>query len=74
MNTQPSGIPLEIVAGITAALSVVLDQPVGSFIVKSIQAEPAGAAQAPARPASSWGKAGLVETHLARRQFGIRSR
>jgi hypothetical protein len=71
MNTQQTGIPLEIVAGITAALSVVLDQPVGSFIVKSIQAETASAA---VRPASSWGKAGLIETHLARRQFGIRSR
>lgn len=72
MNTQPSGIPLELVAGITAALSVVLGQPVGSFMVKSIQAEAAPGASV--RPASSWAKAGLIETHLARRQFGIRSR
>jgi hypothetical protein len=73
MNTQPTGVPLEIVAGITAALSVLLDQPVGSFIVTSIQPE-AAPAQAAARPASSWAKAGLIETHLGRRQFGVRSR
>lgn len=69
MNAPQSGIPLEIVAAITAALSAVLDQPVGSFVVKSIQPEPA-----PVRPTSGWAKAGLIETHLARRQFGIRSR
>jgi hypothetical protein len=70
MNGPQTGIPVEIIAAITAALSAVLDQPVGNFVVRSIQPEPT-----PARPAaSSWAKAGLIETHLARRQFGIRTR
>lgn len=70
MNTPQSGTPLEVVAAITAALSAVLDQPVGSFVVTSIQpvAQPMGPAP------SAWGKIGLLESHLARRQFGLRSR
>lgn len=69
MQTQ-APIPLETIAAITAALSVVLDQPAGSFVVRSIEraAGPAGAAP------GAWAKAGLLESHLARRQFGLRNR
>jgi hypothetical protein len=69
MNAAQTSLPLEIVAAITAALAVVLDRPVGSFVVKSIQPE-----HPDVRPASMWAKAGLLESHLARRQFGIRTR
>lgn len=69
MSTAQTGIPLEIVAAVTAVVAAVLDQPVGSFAITSIQPESV-AAPVP----SVWAKAGLLETHLARRQFGIRTR
>ncbi|HEY3365817.1 MAG TPA: hypothetical protein VGK74_12240 [Symbiobacteriaceae bacterium] len=69
MSTGQTGIPLEIVAAITATLAAVLDLPVDSFAVTRIQAEPASGP----RP-SLWGKAGVLESHLVRRQFGIRTR
>lgn len=63
-------VPLEIVAAITAAIASYLDQPLDSFTIRSVQPEPA-----PARPLQSvWAKAGVLENHLARRQFGLRSR
>lgn len=70
MNGANAGLQIEVVAAITAALSAVMDQPVGSFIVTRIEAERADSRHAP----SVWSKAGLLESHLARRQFGIRSR
>jgi hypothetical protein len=71
MHQPQTNIPLEVVAAITAALSAMLDQPVGSFVVSAIQR-----ADMPATdmPASLWAKAGLLESHLARRQFGFRNR
>jgi len=66
MQTQSGVVPLEIVAAITAALAVVLDQPVGSFAITSIQPQ--------VQPSSSWAKVGLIESHLARGQFGLRTR
>jgi hypothetical protein len=64
--------PLEVVAAITAAIAAYLDAPLDSFVLTSVQAEPA---PAPARTLGSvWAKAGVLETHLARRQFGIRTR
>lgn len=68
MEANQATIPVELVAVITAALAAVLDQPIGSFAVTSIQ--PQGGATAP----SAWGKAGVLESHFARRQFGLRTR
>lgn len=73
MQGHSSGIPLEIVAAITAALSAVLDQPVGNFVVTSITAEQPAAPAAYAQ-ASGWAKAGVLESQLMRRQFGLRIR
>lgn len=70
MNT---GLPLEIVAAVTAAVAVMIDQPVGSFVVSSISPEP-GAERAAAPTAAVWSKAGILESHLMRRQFGMRTR
>jgi len=70
VQANQAALPVELVAVITAAIAAVLDRPVGSFRVTSIQ--PQSAAQA--APASAWGKAGLLENHLARRQFGVRTR
>lgn len=71
MNQEQSTVPMQTVAAITAALAVVLDRPLGSFVVTSIQPEPAAR---PAAAPSVWAKAGVLESHLARRQFGIRTR
>lgn len=71
MNYASTGVSPEVVAAITAALSVVLDQPMGQFAITSIQ--PEGASPTPA-PVSGWSRAGVLESHLARRQFGLRSR
>lgn len=69
MEATQSNLPLEVVAAITAAVAVYLDKPVDQFVITNVTAERAGA------PLQSvWAKAGLLETHLARRQFGIRSR
>lgn len=72
MNGAQSGVSLEVVAAITAALSVVLDKPAGAFRVTSVV--PEQPAPAPAPSPSMWAKAGVFESHLARRGFGVRSR
>lgn len=71
MHDTASGIPSERVAAIVAALAAVLDQPVGSFAVTSIGPVEKAALLPSGRV---WSKAGLLESHLARRQFGLRSR
>lgn len=70
MEQTQANLPLEIVAAITAAVAAYLDKPVDQFVLKSVA--PAGAGPAPA--VSGWAKVGVLEAHLARRQFGIRSR
>lgn len=71
MNVANAGVPLEVVAAITAALAAVMDRPVGSFVVTKINPEERpGTTAAP----SVWSKAGVMESHLARRQFGFRTR
>jgi hypothetical protein len=67
-QTQAS-LPLEIVAAITAAVAVYLDKPLDQFVLKSVTPVGAGAPVA-----SVWAKAGVLESHLARRSFGFRSR
>jgi len=66
MQSQSGVVPLEIVAAITAAIAVVLEQPLGSFAITNIQ--PQG------QQSSAWAKVGLIEKHLARGQFGRRTR
>lgn len=66
MNQAQSGIALETIAAITAAVAAAMDQPVGSFVITGIQPVAAPAAQ------SGWAQAGLLERHLAMRQFGQR--
>lgn len=67
---EQARLPVELVAVITAAISAAIDQPVGSFAIRSIQ--PVGA---PARSSgSAWAKAGLIEAHLSRSQFASRGR
>lgn len=69
-HTPPNpSIPLEVVAAITAAISAVLDH--GEFVVTSIQ--PAAVPAAQGAP-TVWAKAGVLESHLSRRQFGFRTR
>lgn len=69
MEHTQANVPLEVVAAITAAIAVYLDKPLDQFVLKSVTPEGAGA------PLQSvWAKAGVLEAHLARRQFGIRSR
>jgi len=68
MNQGQSGIALETIAAITAAVAAAMDQPVGSFVITGIQ--PVAAAGAAAQ--SGWVQAGLLERHLAMRQFGQR--
>jgi len=73
-------LPAEIVAVITAAISAAMDQPVGSFAIRSIEPAAPGWGSAPGAvgagpsPASGWAKAGLVQAHLTRAQFGGRTR
>lgn len=69
MEQTQANLPLEIVAAITAAVAVYLDKPLDQFVLKSVTPVGAGAPMQ-----SVWAKAGLLESHLARRQFGIRSR
>jgi hypothetical protein len=54
-----------------AAVAAYLDQPLENFTIKSVTPEPAAAGRT---VGSVWAKAGVLEAHLARRQFGIRSR
>jgi len=62
-------LPLEVVAAITAAIACYLDKPLDQFVLKSVTPEGAGA------PLQSiWAKAGVLDAHLSRRQFGFRSR
>jgi len=70
MELQQAKVPVEIVAAITAAIAAVIDQPVGSFAITNIQP----AAQPALVPTSAWAKAGLIQSHLSRTQFGNRSR
>ncbi|MFZ5816255.1 MAG: hypothetical protein ACOY93_13315 [Bacillota bacterium] len=65
MTQEQAKVPVEIVAAITAAIAAMLDQPTGSFQIRSIQ--PVTPAQAPAP--SAWAKAGLIQTHLTRASF-----
>jgi hypothetical protein len=69
MEQTQANLPLEIVAAITAALAVYLDKPLDQFVVKSVTP-----ATFLAPVPSLWNKSGVLEAHLARRQFGIRSR
>jgi hypothetical protein len=64
-------LPLETIAAIMAAVAAYLDQPLENFTIKSVTPEPAAAGRT---VGSVWAKAGVLEAHLARRQFGIRSR
>ncbi len=65
-------LPAEVVAVITSAISAAMDQPVGSFAIRSI--EPAATAWGNGPAASGWAKAGVVQAHLTRAQFGARIR
>ncbi len=74
-------LPAEVVAVITAALAAAMDQPVGSFTIRSIEPATPGWGRGPgsAGPAgplsgSGWAKAGVVQAHLTRAQFGGRTR
>lgn len=74
MNHTSTSVSPEVVAAITAALSVVLDQPVGQFAITGIQPEGAAPGFSVPVPVSGWARAGVLECHLSRRQFGFRSR
>lgn len=63
------GIPLEIVAAITAVLSAVLDTTPDQLAIRAIAAEPP-----PAGAGAAWSVAGRLEQHMARRQWGLRAR
>lgn len=76
-------LPAEIVAVITAAVAAAMDQPVGSFAIRSIEPAAQGWGQAPAGAGpggpgawggSGWAKAGVIQAHLTRAQFGGRTR
>jgi len=70
MEQEQVNLPVETVAAITAALAAYLDQPASDFVITRVTAEaPAGRGLG-----SVWAKAGVLESHLARRQFGLRSR
>jgi|GEM_PF-2100655 len=87
MAQERAQVPVEIVAVITAAISAALDQPLGTFAIRSIAPEapvngapgcsPAGVpgpGAAALAAASGWARAGVVQAHLARVQFGGRTR
>lgn len=73
MNEPQSSVSLETVAAITAALAAAMDQPVGSFVITGIQPVAPVMPGLPVAP-SGWAQAGILESHLSRRQFGLRSR
>jgi hypothetical protein len=64
-------LPLETVAAIMAAVAAYLDQPLENFVIRRVTPEPAAQGLA---PQSVWAKAGVLEAHLTRRQFGLRTR
>lgn len=69
MEHSQVGLPLEVIAAITAAVAVYLDKPVDQFVLKSVTPE------GPRMPLQSvWAKAGVLDAHLTRRQFGFRTR
>ncbi|WP_374712476.1 hypothetical protein [Symbiobacterium terraclitae] len=85
MGQERAQVPAEIVAVITAAISAALDQPPGTFAIRAI--EPAGVTAGAQGPyaagtpgaaalaaASGWSRAGVVQAHLTRAQFGGRTR
>lgn len=59
LQTVPMAVPLEVVAAITAALSVIMTP--GSFAITAIA--PAGGTQG---PGSAWARAGVLEQQLTR--------
>ncbi|MGE5673584.1 MAG: hypothetical protein ACM3XM_06805 [Mycobacterium leprae] len=69
--SQPAqtGISLEMMAVIAAAVAAAMDQPLENIVIRSVEPEPT-AAHLP----SAWAKTGLVENMLSRRQFGLRNR
>jgi hypothetical protein len=70
MQATQSSVSMETLVAITAAVAVVLDRPIGSFTVKSIEQE----AAVRETPPSVWAKAGILESHFGRGQFGLRTR
>lgn len=58
------GVPLEVVAAISAVVSVVMNTSPGGFAITSIAPE---AAPAPAGAANAWAKAGVIDQHITRR-------
>ncbi|MCG0238525.1 MAG: hypothetical protein L6E13_04535 [Firmicutes bacterium] len=66
----PGGVPLEVVAAITAALSMVLGE--GQFTLRSIA--PLEEPPAPGPGASAWAMAGRLEQHLSRQHALVRHR
>lgn len=68
MQTGAPNVPPEVVAAITAALTVVVERP---FVITAIRPEHGAAAGA---PPSMWAKAGLLEQQLLRRNFIARAR
>lgn len=69
MEQTQANLPVETIAVIIAAVAAYLDQPLENVVLKSVTPEPAAAGVG-----SVWAKAGVLEAHLARRQFGIRTR
>lgn len=65
-----SGAPLDVVAAISAALSVALGTEPGRLAIRSITP----LCPAPAAAPAAWAMAGRMEQHLARRSFGMRTR
>lgn len=65
------GIPLEVVAAITAAVAAVLETSPDRLVFRAIAAEP-GAAPPPGP--SPWSAAGRLEQHLTRGQMALRPR
>lgn len=56
-------VPLEVVAAITAVLSVLMEP--GGFAIRGI--EPLAVAPAP----SAWGRAGILEQHWTRQEIRL---
>ncbi|HEY8347137.1 MAG TPA: hypothetical protein VIL07_07655 [Symbiobacteriaceae bacterium] len=66
MSQPQTGVSLETVAVIAAALAAAMDRPVGSFRITGIQPVRVG-------PATGWAQAGILERHLNMRRFGLRT-
>lgn len=64
------GVPLEVVAAITAAVAAVLETSPDRLAIRSIAPERGPAVPAP----STWAVAGRLEQHLTRRQAVMRPR